>query len=49
MNAVMALPNIIAVIALCNIVSKETKNYSKGKNLDKKDKNPVPYAPWAKK
>ena len=49
MNAVMALPNIIAVLVLCNIVSTETKLYSKGKNLDKKDKHPVPYVPWAKK
>ena len=45
MNAIMAIPNIIALIVLCGIVSRETKMYVKGKNLDKKDKNPVPYVP----
>ena len=45
MNAIMAIPNIIALLVLCNIVSRETKMYVKGNNLNKKDKNPVPYAP----
>lgn len=45
MNALMAIPNIIAVLALCGIVSKETKFYTKKKNLDVRDKSNVPYTP----
>ena len=41
-NALMALPNIIAVIALSPVIVKETNYYLYGKRLDEFDKTPIP-------
>lgn len=41
-NALMALPNIIAIIALSPVIVKETNYYLYGKRLDEFDRTPVP-------
>ncbi|MDR0884959.1 MAG: sodium:alanine symporter family protein [Clostridiales Family XIII bacterium] len=41
LNALMAIPNIIAVLALSGVIAKETKYYLK--DLDKIDPTPVPF------
>ena len=41
-NALMALPNIVAIIALSPVIVRETDYYLYGKRLDEYDKNPVP-------
>ncbi len=41
-NALMALPNIIAVIALTPVIIKETNYYLYGNRLDEKDTTPIP-------
>lgn len=41
LNALMAIPNIIAVLLLSDVVAKETKQYIN--NLDAKDETPIPY------
>jgi AGCS family alanine or glycine:cation symporter len=38
-NALMAIPNLIAVLLLSGLVTKETDYYLTGDNLDKVDKN----------
>ena len=40
LNALMAIPNLIAVLLLSNIISNETKLYIN--DLDKWDDTPVP-------
>ena len=40
LNALMAIPNLIAVLMLSNVVAKETKCYLD--HLEKRDKTPVP-------
>ena len=40
LNALMAVPNLIAVLLLSNVIAKETKKYIH--NLDAKDEEPVP-------
>ena len=40
LNAFMAIPNLIAVLLLSNVIVKETKEYIN--DLDKKDETPVP-------
>jgi len=40
LNALMVIPNVIAVWALSNVIIKETKTYIN--DLDKKDDSPVP-------
>jgi len=42
LNALMAIPNIIAVLLLSNVIAKETKHYLKNGNLDLEDGEPVP-------
>ena len=40
LNAFMAVPNLIAVLLLSNVIVKETKEYIN--DLDKKDETPIP-------
>ena len=40
LNALMAIPNLIAVLLLSNMIVKETKKYIN--DLDAKDDTPVP-------
>lgn len=42
LNALMAIPNLIAVILLSNMVAKETKYYLTGDNLNETDTSPIP-------
>ncbi|MDR3048461.1 MAG: sodium:alanine symporter family protein [Elusimicrobiota bacterium] len=42
LNALMAIPNIIAVLLLSNLIAKETKYYLTGDNMDKFDDTPIP-------
>lgn len=42
MNALMAVPNIIVVLAFTGIVAKETRHYVRGTHVDDADKTPVP-------
>lgn len=42
-NALMAIPNLIAVILLSGVVVKETKYYLYGNRLDEFDKTPIPH------
>ena len=39
LNALMAIPNLIAVLLLSNVIVKETKKYIN--NLDAKDDTPI--------
>ena len=39
LNALMAIPNLVAVLLLSNVIVKETKKYIN--DLDKKDDTPV--------
>lgn len=41
LNALMAIPNLVAVLLLSPVVVAETKKYIN--NLDAKDDTPVPY------
>ena len=41
LNALMAIPNLIAVLLLSPVIVMETKKYRN--NLDMKDDTPVPY------
>jgi AGCS family alanine or glycine:cation symporter len=41
-NALMAIPNLIAVFALSGLVAKETKHYIYDDNIDELDETPVP-------
>ena len=40
LNALMAIPNLIGVLLLSNVIVKETKKYIN--NLDAKDDTPIP-------
>jgi AGCS family alanine or glycine:cation symporter len=40
-NALMAIPNLIAVLLLSGLVAKETDYYLTGDNLDKVDETPI--------
>jgi AGCS family alanine or glycine:cation symporter len=42
LNALMAIPNIIAVLLLSNVIAKETKHYLTPGNLDLADETPIP-------
>jgi AGCS family alanine or glycine:cation symporter len=42
LNALMAIPNIIAVLLLSNVIAKETKYYLTGDNLKLQDDTPIP-------
>ena len=42
MNAFMAIPNIIVVLAFTGIVAKETRHYVRGSHVEDEDKTPVP-------
>lgn len=42
-NALMVIPNVIAMWMLASVISKDTKFYLTGNNLDKLDDEPVPY------
>lgn len=39
-NALMAIPNIVALLLLSNVIAKETKKYIH--NINKKDETPIP-------
>ena len=41
-NALMAIPNIIVVLALSGIIAKETKHYVWRGNLDEVSKEEIP-------
>ena len=41
-NGLMAIPNLICVIALSGIILKETRHYLKDNNLYQKDETPIP-------
>ena len=41
-NALMALPNIIAIIVLCPVIMKETNHYLYGNRLDEFDRTEIP-------
>lgn len=41
-NALMAIPNIIAILALTPVIVKETNYYLYGKRLDEFDRTPIP-------
>ncbi|MBR2835404.1 MAG: sodium:alanine symporter family protein [Coriobacteriales bacterium] len=41
-NALMAIPNCIAVLVLGGVIAAETKHYVYGKNLDEVDDTPIP-------
>ena len=41
LNALMAIPNLIAVLLLSPVIVAETKKYIN--NVDEKDPEPVPY------
>lgn len=41
-NALMAIPNIIMVLLLSGLISRETKHYVYEGNLDEEDKTPIP-------
>jgi AGCS family alanine or glycine:cation symporter len=43
LNALMAVPNIIAVLLLSNVIAKETKYYLTGDNLNQEDDTPIPF------
>ena len=40
LNALMAIPNLIALLLLSNVIAKETKHYLN--NLDEKDETEIP-------
>jgi AGCS family alanine or glycine:cation symporter len=40
-NALMAIPNLVAVLLLSNLVAAETKHYLTGDNIDKIDNTPI--------
>jgi AGCS family alanine or glycine:cation symporter len=42
LNALMAIPNIIAVLLLSNVIAKETKHYLSPGNIDLADGTPIP-------
>ncbi|MEE0775841.1 MAG: alanine:cation symporter family protein, partial [Bacillota bacterium] len=44
LNALMAIPNLIAVLLLSNVIAKETKYYLGNgcEHLDEFDKDPIP-------
>lgn len=42
-NALMVIPNVIAILMLSNVISKDTKFYLSGDNIDKLDDEPVPF------
>lgn len=46
MNGLMVVPNVIAMWALANVISKETQHYVYENNLEEKDQNEVPI--WSK-
>ena len=41
-NGLMAIPNLICVIALAGVILKETRYYLKDNNLSRKDEAPIP-------
>jgi AGCS family alanine or glycine:cation symporter len=42
LNALMALPNVIAVLLLSGVIAKETKKYLDGNHIDDPDTDPIP-------
>ncbi|MDR1390563.1 MAG: sodium:alanine symporter family protein [Treponema sp.] len=43
LNALMSIPNLVAVLLLSGAMAKETKLYLKGNHIDDIDTEPVPY------
>lgn len=42
LNMLMAIPNLICILLLSNIIARETKYYLTGNNIEKIDKTPIP-------
>jgi AGCS family alanine or glycine:cation symporter len=42
LNALMTIPNLVAVLLLSNVIVAETKKYLKGNHIDDEDSDPVP-------
>ena len=42
LNALMTIPNIIAMLLLSGVIAKETKKYLEGNHIDDTDNDPVP-------
>jgi AGCS family alanine or glycine:cation symporter len=42
LNALMALPNVIAVLLLSGVIAKETNKYLDGTHIDDIDTTPIP-------
>ncbi|MCL1813698.1 MAG: sodium:alanine symporter family protein [Treponema sp.] len=42
LNALMTIPNIIAMLLLSGVIAKETKKYLEGNHIDDTDNEPVP-------
>lgn len=42
-NALMVIPNVIAMLMLSSVIAKDTKFYLTGDNIEKLDDEPVPY------
>ncbi|MDR2708767.1 MAG: sodium:alanine symporter family protein [Elusimicrobiota bacterium] len=42
LNALMVMPNLVAILLLSNLISKETKYYLKGNHIDEFDTEPIP-------
>jgi AGCS family alanine or glycine:cation symporter len=43
LNALMAIPNIVAVLLLSGVIAKETKYYLEGNKIDEVDATPIPF------
>jgi AGCS family alanine or glycine:cation symporter len=43
LNALMAIPNIIAVLLLSGLIAKETKHYLAGGRINELDTSPIPF------
>ena len=41
-NALMAIPNIVVVLALSGLIARETRHYVYDGNLDEADETPIP-------
>jgi len=42
LNALMIIPNLVAVLLLSGVIAAETKKYLKGDHIDDTDTTPVP-------
>lgn len=42
LNALMAIPNLVAVLLLSGVIAAETKKYLSGNHIDDVDTEPIP-------